>query len=182
MRKAVFLDRDGTINKDIGDLYSAEKLEFIPNALKALKQLQRNFLLFIVTNQAAIGNGVYTQSEFEKFNRHYLDKLSRRGIRITRVYCCPHRPQDNCICRKPSPYFIREAEKEFNLDLKSSFFAGDHPSDVEAGLAAGLESIFLLTGHGRKHLDEVKAKKCFIAEDIYHAAQWIDKQLAERGL
>jgi len=178
LNKAVFLDRDGTINEDIGDLYSAHKLSFIPNAFKALNYFQKYFLLFIVTNQAGIGKGIYTESEFQKFNQHYIEILKQKGIYITKVYCCPHRKEDNCLCRKPSPYFVKQAEKEYGLDLKNSFFIGDHPSDLEAGIRAGTKSIFLLTGHGKKHLNEAKGKKCFIAKDIYHAAQWVKERLS----
>ncbi len=180
MHKAVFLDRDGTINEDIGDLYSAQKLVFIPGVFAALRYFAQHFLLFIVTNQAAMGSGVYTKKQFAQFNRRYLDVLARQGIQIQKVYCCPHRPQDKCFCRKPSPYFIHKAQKEFDLDLKHSWFIGDHPSDVEAGIRAGLKSIYVLTGHGQKHRKDMNQNTSFVARDLAHAAQWV-KQLPKQN-
>ncbi len=177
VHKAVFLDRDGTINEDIGDLYTAQKLILIPGAIAALRYFAQHFLLFMVTNQAAIGSGIYTKQQFAQFTRHYLDVLARQGIQIQKVYCCPHRPQDACLCRKPSPYFIHKAQKEFDLDLKHSFFIGDHPSDMEAGIRAGLKSIYVLTGHGHKHRKDIPANTRFVARDLAHAAQWV-QQLA----
>ncbi len=176
VKRAVFLDRDGTINEDIGDLYNVEKLKFIPNALDALKLLQERFLLFIITNQAGIGKGNFTESQFLKFNKEYLSILKKEGIKIEEVYYCPHTEYDNCICRKPKTYFIDIARRKYDLDLKESFVVGDHPSDIELGGTTQMKSIFLLTGHGKKHLDEIKNKtESLISENIYDAALLILK-------
>ena len=176
VKRAVFLDRDGTINEDIGDLYNVKKLRFIPRALDALKLLQEKFLLFIITNQAGIGKGNFTESDFLKFNEEYLSILNKEGIRIEETYYCPHTEYDNCICRKPKTYFIDIASKKYNLDLKESFIVGDHPSDVEIGSRTQMKSIFLLTGHGRKHMEEIKNKtKFLVSENIYDAALLILK-------
>ena len=176
IRRAVFLDRDGTINEDVGDLYTVEKLIFIPGAVDALKLLQEQFLLFIITNQAGIGKGNFTESEFLKFNKQYIDILNKEGIKIEEVFCCPHSENDNCICRKPKTYFIDIARKKYNLNLKKSFITGDHPSDVELGSKTGMKSIFLLTGHGSKHLQEIKNNRQYlISENIYDAALLILK-------
>jgi len=169
--RAVFLDRDGTINEDVGDLYQVEKLKFIPGAVDALKLLQEQFLLFIITNQAGIGNGNFKESDFLKFNKQYIDILNKESIRIEEVFYCPHSENDNCICRKPKTYFIDVARKKYNLNLKKSYIAGDHPSDVELGSNTGMKSIFLLTGHGSKHLHEIKNnRKYLISENIFDAA------------
>ena len=169
-KRAVFLDRDGTINEDTGDLYTVEKLKFIPDAIESLLILQKKFLLFIVTNQAGIGKGNFTKKDFLKFNEEYLDILGKKGVRIQEVYCCPHTSEENCICRKPKTYFIEKAVKKYKLDRKESFVIGDHPSDVEMGHRAQMTGIFLLTGHGRKHLQEVKDNpNCLISENIYSA-------------
>jgi len=177
IKRAVFLDRDGTINEDIGDLYAVKKLRFIPRAIDALKLLQERFLLFIITNQAGIGKGNFTESDFLKFNKEYLIILNKEGIKIEETYYCPHTEDDNCICRKPKTYFVDIAREKYNLNLKESFIIGDHPSDVEIGNRVQMKSIFLLTGHGKKHLDEIKNKTEFlISENIYDAALLILNQ------
>jgi D-glycero-D-manno-heptose 1,7-bisphosphate phosphatase len=175
-KRAVFLDRDGTINEDIGDLFNVKKLQFIPRAIDALKLLQERFLLFIITNQAGIGKGDFTEADFLKFNKEYLNILKKEGIKIEEVYYCPHAEYDDCICRKPKTYFVEIASRKYNLDLKESFIVGDHPSDVEMGSRTQMKSIFLLTGHGKKHLDDIKNKTEFlISENIYDAALLILK-------
>jgi len=176
VKRAVFLDRDGTINEDIGDLYTVEKLRFIPGAIDALKLLQERFLLFIITNQAGIGKGNFTESQFLKFNKEYLNILKKEDIKIEEVYYCPHTEYDNCICRKPKTYFVDIASKKYNLELKESYIVGDHPSDVEIGSRTRMKSMFLLTGHGKKHIDEIiNIPGILISENIYDAALLILK-------
>jgi histidinol-phosphate phosphatase family protein len=177
IKRAVFMDRDGTINEDIGDLYTVKKLRFIPGALDALKLLQEKFLLFIITNQAGIGKGNFTEADFLKFNKEYLSILDKEGIKIEETYYCPHTEDDNCICRKPKTYFVDIAREKYNLNLKESFIIGDHPSDVEIGSRTQMKSIFLLTGHGKEHLDEIKNNtESLISENIYDAALLILNQ------
>jgi len=175
-RRAVFLDRDGTINEDVGDLYKVEKLQFISGAVDSLKLLQEHFLLFIITNQDGIGKGSFTESEYLKFNKQYIDILNKESIKIEEVFYCPHSENDNCICRKPKTYFIDIAREKYNLNLKKSFIIGDHPSDVELGIKTGMKSIFLLTGHGSKHLHEIKnIRQYVVSKNIYEAALLILK-------
>lgn len=175
-KRAIFLDRDGTINEDVGELFTIDKLLFIPSAIDALKLLRERFLLFIITNQAGIAKGSFTESEFLKFNKQYIDILNKEGIKIEEVFYCPHSENNNCICRKPKTYFIDIARKKYNLNLGKSFIVGDHPSDVELGSKTGMKSIFLLTGHGSKHLHEIKNNRQYlISENIYNAALLILK-------
>jgi len=173
MNKAVFLDRDGTINEDVGDFCSPEKLIFISGAIKALKILQERFLLFIVTNQSGIGKKVFSEEEFLQFNKYFETLLKDEDITIKHIYCCPHTKEKNCICRKPSPYFLRQAEKDYDIDLVNSYVIGDHPHDIEMAARVGAGSVYLLTGHGKKHKQELSKDTDFIANDIYEAAIWI---------
>lgn len=173
MKRAIFLDRDGTINEDVGDLYSRDKLIFIPRAIDALKMLAGGFRLFIVTNQSGIGKKVFTEKEFQSFNHYYIGLLHDQGVRIRRVYHCPHLKEDACVCHKPSPYFLRLAEKTYEIDLRKSFVVGDHPHDIEMAHAVGAGSVYVLTGHGRKHRHEMSVMPDFIADDLYAAAVWI---------
>jgi len=173
INKAIFLDRDGTINEDVGDLYSSDKLIFIPRAIEALMILQQKFQLFIITNQSGIGKNVFSKDEYLQFNEYFIGRLNSCGVAIKQVYHCPHRKEENCICRKPKYYFINEAEKKYDIDIKSSYVIGDHPHDAEMASMVGAGSVYLLTGHGKKHLEELTIEPTFIADDIYEASLWI---------
>lgn len=177
MLKAVFLDRDGTINEDVGDFCTKEKLVFTPNAIEALKILQRNgFLLIIITNQTGINKGIFSEKEFLKFNKEYLEILKENGIEIKELFYCPHLKEENCICRKPSTYFIEKAKEKYNLDLLNSYTIGDHPHDIEMGKKANTKTVYLLSGHGKKHLNELNIQPDYIAENLYEATLWITKK------
>ncbi|MFH1324023.1 MAG: D-glycero-beta-D-manno-heptose 1,7-bisphosphate 7-phosphatase [Nanoarchaeota archaeon] len=174
MNRAIFLDRDGTINIDNGYTHKTQDLKFYPDVFKALSLLKRNFKFIIITNQSGIGRGYYTEDEFHKFNNHIVNELKKNGIEIKKTYYCPHHPDENCNCRKPNISSIKKAEKEFNIDLNRSWMIGDHPCDMELGKNAGVRSIYLLTGHGAKHLEEArKFNPDYIAAEISQAADYI---------
>lgn len=142
VNKAIFFDRDGVINYDGGYVYRIEDFKFIGGALLNLRKFQElGFKLFIVTNQSGIGRGKYTFEEYHKLTNWYLDELKKSGVNINEVYFCKHSPEDNCKCRKPSPFFLFEASKKYNLDLKNSFMIGDKESDIECGINAGCKTI-----------------------------------------
>ena len=170
---ALFLDRDGTINEDVGDLYRIEDLVFIPRSLDALRILQHHFLLFIITNQSGIGRGSFSEEEYFAFRSEYDRVLRDAGIEIIETLHCPHIPEDRCSCRKPSSHFIDLLTDKYNIDLQSSFSIGDHPGDVEMGQARGARGIYLLTGHGRKHRDELITAPDYIADDLFSACDYI---------
>ncbi len=154
--KALFLDRDGTINEDIGYNFSIERCKILPGVIEGLKALYNEFRLFIVTNQSGIGLGLTSIETYKEFNAHILEELEKHDIQIEKTYCCPHAPDSMCSCRKPLIKHIKEAQKQFNLDLKQSWTIGDHPSDVQFGINAGCKTAYLLTGHGEKHQEELK--------------------------
>lgn len=157
MRKpALFLDRDGTLIKDNGYIKDIKKVVFYPFTFDALRELQKKYLLFIVTNQAGVGKGLITMQEMESVNHYILDQLQKQQIHISKVYICPHKKEDLCDCRKPKPYFIDQACNECEIDLSQSFVIGDHPSDMELGINRNVKGIYLLTGHGRKHYKELE--------------------------
>ncbi len=156
-KKAIILDRDGTLIEDKNYAYKIEDFELLPGVIKGLKLLQHKFLFFIVTNQSGIGRGYYTVKDFDKFNNHLIKTLNRQKIEILKTYFCPHLKEDNCECRKPKTTFIDMIDDEFNIDLNESFVVGDHPSDIEFGINSGCKTIFLTTGHGYKHLDDLKS-------------------------
>lgn len=173
MHKAIFLDRDGTINEDVGDLYSPDRLAFIPHALDALRILQQHYLLFIVTNQSGIGRNAFSEETFLQFNEYFVRLLDSYGIHIQHVFYCPHRKEENCMCRKPNPHFMRKAEKDYRVAVDNSYVMGDHPHDVEMACRVGAGSIYLLTGHGKKHFQELTIKPDLVAKDILEATLWI---------
>mgnify|MGYP000539577129 CR=1 FL=1 len=173
--KAIFLDRDGTINEDLGYIYEKEDLVFIKDSLKALKILQKYFNLYIITNQSGIGKNIFTEDDFFKFNDYFLETLKKAGITIKKVYYCKHKNEDNCICKKPSTYFIDKIIKEDNILRDLSYVVGDHPHDVVMGIKAGIKSIYLLSGHGKKHLNELDCTPEYIAVNLYEATKFILK-------
>jgi len=156
MKPAVFLDRDGTIIKDNGYIGQINKVEFYPFTFDCLKQLQKKFLLFIVTNQSGIAKGIVTSKQVDEVNDFILNKLKSEGINISALYSCPHHRNDNCKCHKPKTMFAELASKDFEIDLKKSYMIGDHPADVEFALNIGAKGIYVLTGHGKKHYAEIK--------------------------
>ena len=151
MNKAVFLDRDGTIIQDKGYINSIMDVVFYDFTFSSLRKLQKFYKLFIVTNQQGIAKGLITHEQLDDIHNFILSKFNAENIEIQKIYYCPHSLEDNCECRKPGTKFIREASKEYNLDLKKSYVIGDHLSDALLGHNSGAKGIYLLTGHGLKH-------------------------------
>ena len=172
MTAAIFLDRDGVITEDIGYVHKIEDFKLMRNAIEGLKLL-KNFKLFIVTNQAGIGRGFYKFEDFLNYNNRVLKELEKHGIKIEKTYYCPHKPEDNCNCRKPKVKLVKDAEKEFKLNLKKSFVIGDRKSDIELGKNAGCNTILVLTGNGVNAKNDVQPD--YFAKDLLDAAKWISK-------
>jgi len=151
MKKALFLDRDGVINKEKNYLYKIEDFEFIDGVFEICGYFQnRGYLIIIITNQAGIARGKYSEEDFEVLTKWMLNEFKKEGVEIAQVYHCPHHPDfsGECNCRKPNPGMILEAQKQFNIDLKNSILVGDKNSDIEAGINAGIKNNFLIdTGH-----------------------------------
>ena len=173
MNAAIFLDRDGVIVEDVGYAHKIGDFKLIPKAVEGLKLL-KNYKLFIITNQSGIGRGYYTMKDFENFNNYLIQELKKHNIKIEKTYVCPHKPEDNCDCRKPKVKLLKAAEKEFGIDLKKSFVIGDKTADIEMGRNAGCKTILVLAGHGTTAKDEAKAD--FVAKDLLEAAKWINSR------
>lgn len=130
--KAIFLDRDGTINKDFGYTYKTENLQFLDGAIEGLKNLYKNgYKLIIITNQSGIGRNFYNIKEYTKFTEYMLKQLKEYGIIIEKVYYCPHVETDNCECRKPNLGLFYQAIQEYDIDLDTSYAIGDRTRDIE---------------------------------------------------
>lgn len=174
LKPAIFFDRDGTLIEDRGYIGSVADVVFHEDTLSALVRLGNRFLLFIVTNQGGIGAGYLSHQDVEKVNQHIVETLAIVGATISAVYVCPHTRNQSCECIKPNPYFILKASREFNLDLSRSFVVGDHPHDMELSQQVGANGIYLLTGHGQKHVQEIIAtEKVFVARNLNEAVTWI---------
>jgi L-threonylcarbamoyladenylate synthase len=172
MKTAVFLDRDGTLIDDRGHLRNPDDVIFYPETVPALLRLQRHARLFIVTNQSGVGNGLITSTEANRVNAHVVEQLRRQGVQIEQVYCCPHRRDENCSCIKPKPLFMQQAAQQYGLDLAAAFTVGDHPHDVQFARNAGATGIYVLTGHGRQHRNELSAETT-VVPGIREAVEWI---------
>jgi len=148
--KAVFLDRDGVINKYPGDkLYvtSLRKFRFLPGAKEAVALLVKNgYRVFVASNQAGVGRGVYAQSTLDAITSYMLSGIRREGGDIDRVYYCTHRKDAGCACRKPKPGLLKKASREYGIDLKKAYFIGDTIRDVLTARAAGAKAVLVLCG------------------------------------
>lgn len=145
MPKAVFLDRDGTINKQV-DGYPTEisQIEWLPRSLDALRMLSSStYKIIIITNQSAVGRGMLTKERLNEIHDWMMEQFSSEGIKIDGIYFCPHLPEDNCECRKPKPGMIVQAANNMGIDLSQSFMVGDNERDIGAGKAAGCKTIFV---------------------------------------
>jgi histidinol-phosphate phosphatase family protein len=153
--KIIFLDRDGVINRYPGDrdyVKSWEEFHFLPQAKSALKRLYDNgFKIFIISNQAGVSKGIYSQENLDLITKNMLRELEGSGVVIAGVNYCTHRNEDNCSCRKPKTGLIEKAvaalgKKKADIEFGNSYFIGDTLRDVEAGKGAGLETILVFSG------------------------------------
>ncbi|MHA1271949.1 MAG: D-glycero-alpha-D-manno-heptose-1,7-bisphosphate 7-phosphatase [Promethearchaeota archaeon] len=177
-RRAIFLDRDGTLIEDKGYVYKIKDFKLLSGVIKGLKLLQQHFLLFIITNQSGIGKGYYTIQDFFKFNNHLIKILKQNTIKIEKTFFCPHTDEDNCECKKPKTKFIEIITSNYQINLKDSWVIGDHPSDVMLGVNSGCKTIYLLTGHGQKHFQELHSEginPTYIAKNFLSAVNFILK-------
>ena len=157
MKKAVFLDRDGTINVEKDYLYQVADFEFVPGAEEAIRRLNQAVLLVIVvTNQSGVARGYYTEDDVEQLHRHINRELARHDAHVDAWFYCPHHPSGKgsyalpCSCRKPLPGMLRAAALRYDIDLEQSYMVGDKQADIEAGMAAGCHTILVRTGYGEK--------------------------------
>jgi D-glycero-D-manno-heptose 1,7-bisphosphate phosphatase len=157
-KKAIFLDRDGTLIIEKNYLHKPEEVQIEHTVIPALFKLQKNgYLLFIVTNQAGIGRGYYTQEDFERVQSHLINEFKKHKITIAKTYHCPHHPSEgkgkylkDCNDRKPKPGMILRACAEFKISPQNTFMIGDTPSDIQAGKNAGCKTILVKTGHAKQ--------------------------------
>jgi D-glycero-D-manno-heptose 1,7-bisphosphate phosphatase len=153
MTKAIFIDRDGVINKDPGGwtkhsyVTRWEDFVFLPGSKEAIKRLNDAGLdIVVISNQAGIAKGHYSETELSGINKNMLSEINRASGKIKKVYYCIHQTSDDCDCRKPKIGLFRQAERELNIKARDTYFIGDGKTDVEAGREANLRTILVLSG------------------------------------
>jgi len=165
-RRAVFLDRDGTINVEKDYLHRVEDFEFIPGAPEAIARLNAaGFVVLVVSNQAGIARGYFEPGAVETLHDHLQSELAHFNAHIDGFYFCPHHPIEgqgkyrlDCDCRKGKPGLLLQAAEEHGIDLAQSYMVGDKASDIEAGIAGGCTPLLVLTGYGSQASEEVAAR------------------------
>ena len=175
-RKAVFLDRDGVINRNLNKyVLSIESVQIIPRSLQAIANLaQSEYAVVIVTNQSAIGRGLITEEIAQNINSFILEKIQSANGIIDGIYLCPHHPKTHCVCRKPNPGMLIQAAAELNLDLENSWLIGDAITDIQASIAANVKPIMVGTGRGTEQAANLNSDKLAhvpFVKDLYEAIE-----------
>ena len=142
--KAVFLDRDGVVNQDVGYLTSWLQFDFVPGFLDALKLIKRNgFLAIVLTNQSGVNRNLITEIGLEIIHWKMKKVIRFSGTKLDDIFYCKHIPEDNCDCRKPKPGMVLKAVEKYNIDLEESYIIGDKETDIDLGIEVGCKTILL---------------------------------------
>ena len=173
MKKAIFLDRDGTINVEKDYIYKSEDLVFEEGTIEALKTFKNlGYILIVISNQSGIARGYFTEEDLNIFNNNMNEILKKNGVEITEFYCCPHHPdgigeyKKVCECRKPNNKMIEDAIKKYNIDREKSYMIGDKTSDIGAGLKSNLKTVLVKTGYGLKDMEKIDKNETLVCENL----------------
>ncbi|HVF57639.1 MAG TPA: HAD family hydrolase [Pyrinomonadaceae bacterium] len=187
-KRAVFIDRDGTISEEVGYVNHVSRYRVFPYSAEALRVLRdAGWLAILVTNQAGVARGYFAEEMIRSVHNLLAQELERGGARLDEIYFCPHHPsvgeppyRADCDCRKPKPGLIRRAAAEFDLDLSQCWMVGDRYSDTELARNAGVRSAFVLSGYGRGEWEHQrgawKHQPDLVAENLLEAAREIVKE------
>ena len=171
MKKAAFIDRDGTLIEEVNFLSRVEDLKIFDYTIEALDLLRADgFRIFVVTNQSGIGRKLYNEAAMHSIHEAMSIAL---GDRIDAFYFCPHLPDAGCTCRKPNLGMIEAAQRDFEFDLEGSWMIGDKGLDVKTGLNAGIATAMVMTGYGNKHLSELSVHPDIVADNLLEAVRRI---------
>jgi histidinol-phosphate phosphatase family protein len=177
--KTVFLDRDGVINQNHDGDYVKTwgEFEFIPGAKEAIKDFTiAHWDVIIVSNQACIGKGIVSADVLDEIHIRMEDEIADYGGQIKAIYYCPHRAEENCLCRKPKPGMLLEAALDLGINLSDSYLVGDNITDIQAGAEVGCVTVLVKTGLGIKSMERSQqwtVKPHYILSDLFHAAEFI---------
>jgi D-glycero-D-manno-heptose 1,7-bisphosphate phosphatase len=176
-KRALFLDRDGTLIEERDYLHKPEQVALIAGAAEALRRLQdAGYLIVMITNQSGVGRGYFTLEDVERVHAHLAAELGKSGVRFEEIYIAPETPDQPSRGRKPSPQFLFDARDELGIDLAKSFIVGDKLIDLECGWNAGAgKSLLVRTGYGRKTEKALGpfADKAVVVDDLPAAVDWI---------
>jgi D-glycero-D-manno-heptose 1,7-bisphosphate phosphatase len=183
VRRAVFLDRDGTLLEEGNYVSDLRQIVFFPYSIDAVRLLnQAGFAVVVITNQSGIARGIVRESFVAEAHRFIDEKLAAAGARIDGYYYCPHHPdgslsqfRQDCECRKPKPGQLRQAAADLDLDLNGSFVVGDRWSDVDVATAAGARGILVRTGYGREAERESRPD-ALVVDNLMAAVAWIVRE------
>jgi D-glycero-D-manno-heptose 1,7-bisphosphate phosphatase len=189
-RPAVFLDRDGTVVRDVNYLCSVRRLRLLPGAGRAIRRLNAaGFAVVIATNQSGVARGLLTEADLAEIHAALTRRMSRHGARLDAICYCPHHPQavlpayrKRCRCRKPSPGLLVRAARRLDLDLRASFAVGDSTRDIEAGRGAGCRTVLLRPGRAGRRESPPPAGPApdHVANNLAEAVAWILSQSGTR--
>ena len=183
--KAIFIDRDGTLNEDVGYISDPKEFRLFDFAPEAVRLINNSgFLVIVLTNQSGIARGFLTEEILGRLHGKMESELAHRGARIDRIYFCPHHPEIgeppykvDCDCRKPKSGLILQAATEMDVNLKKSYVVGDRYRDMEMGQAVGATGVLVLTGFGREEALTPPANRLqqpeHVAENLVEAVRWI---------
>jgi D-glycero-D-manno-heptose 1,7-bisphosphate phosphatase len=181
-RRFVVLDRDGTIIEECEYLSDPQRIKLVPGAAAALRKLRAMGLgLAVVTNQSAIGRGLFSEHRLREIHDRLFQLLESERVDLDGVYYCPHKPEDNCPCRKPEVGLIKKASEELNFDLARSMVIGDKDTDVEMGQRVGATTFLVRTGYGAQMVAEGKNLADYVVDDIAAAAEIIEHLVGSEG-
>jgi D-glycero-D-manno-heptose 1,7-bisphosphate phosphatase len=188
MKRAVFLDRDGTISEEVGYVNHASRFRLLPQAAEAIRLLNDSgWLAVVITNQSGVARGYFTEQLLVQINRSMKTDLAAAGARLDAIYYCPHHPTAgnapyrlNCVCRKPKPGLIHRAADDLSIDLTQSWMVGDRYGDIALAYAAGVRSALVLTGYGRGEWEYQREtwshQPDVVSEDLLDAVQKITRK------
>jgi D,D-heptose 1,7-bisphosphate phosphatase len=170
--KAVFLDRDGTIARDVHYCRRPEDFKLFKDVPISIKKLNENgYKTVLITNQSGIARGYFTENTLSRIHQKMIDELAAAGATIDAIYYCPHHPDQHCDCRKPGTALFRKAAKDLDIDLVSSYMIGDTEKDINAGKKAGCTTVLVTTGP--KTENEAIDRSDYSANSFKNAIHWI---------
>jgi len=172
-RRAVFLDRDGTIVEDPGFLHKPEDVKLFPGTAEGIRRLNAaGYLVVVVTNQSGIARGLYTEADYRAVEKRIGELLAKQKARIDASYFCPHHPQspEPCTCRKPRTKLFLEAQATLGIDFTQSWWVGDRLSDVQPARTLGGKGVLVVTGQGNLHQGQARALGVTVVADLLTAA------------
>ncbi|MBI5193080.1 MAG: HAD-IIIA family hydrolase [Nitrospirae bacterium] len=183
MKFAVFIDRDGTINQEMGYVDSLDRFSILPRVTDAVRKLNENNIpAIVVTNQSGVGRGYFSLEFVGELHKKMNLEFEKTDCRLDGIYICPHTPYDKCVCRKPKPGLLLKAAQEHGISLHNSYVIGDKIIDIQLAHSVGAKGILVLTGYGseqiRKISDDSVDKPDYVASNLYNAVEWILEKLA----